>query len=369
MAVRIPGLLCAASLLSISGLAPSQTARDYVITARQTGAIQFRDPATLAVLRTVKVDLSPNSTGVDDVLVDPSGRMLYIEGPEHTNPNRQSGCCWLYSIALPGLEANVVADVWGTNSRRRLVSAGPPLLMAISGAAMAATKVEGDRWQMSPDRRWWAGLRSGPSLDLYDARENRIVRSLTAKGGKAEWYLNGAWIRDHFYVYTTHDGSGWLWHVSPESSSFGEPVAVPGPAAVEGCGKDFRGLTGMSAVGERLVVHEPFGGTMDRRVQCDAVRGGAWIIDPASSQSGTRIAQQFYFWRLVPGTDGNSLYGLTAGDPLEESPSELILLDTRSGETLKRQPLEGRYWSLAVASLRSIPAEDRSLTLPVERIH
>lgn len=367
MAVRVPVVVCLASLLSSSGLAYCQAAREYVITAHRRGAIEFRDPSTLDVLRTITVDLPLNSTGLNGILADPSGRTLYIEGPEHTNPSGERGCCWLYSVALPGLEVHVAADIWGTNSRRRFVNTGSSLLTAISEGAMAATNVEGDRWQISPDGRWFAGLRSGPTVDICDIRENKIVRSVTSEGGNAEWYLNGAWIKDQFYVYTVHDGSGWLWHVSPESTDLGEPTAVPGPAAVEGCDKGFPGLTEISTAGERLVIHEAFGGKLDRRQQCEAVRGDAWMVDPSSQRPVMHIGPQFYFRRLIASTDGNSLYGLTSDDVYGDFPTQLLHLDAHSGELLHEQALIGGYWFLVVASLRSIPPEDRSLTLPVEK--
>ena len=370
MAVRARLFICAASLLSFSGMALCQTAKDYLVSAQRSGVIQFRDPATLDILSSIDLDLPANSTGVNGVLADPNGRTLYIEGPEHMDPNGASGCCWLYSIDLASVQAKVAAGIWGTNSRRRFVNAGSSLLTTISDVALAATQVEDDRWQISPDGRWWAGLRSGPSVDLYDASRNKIVRSLMAEQGNAEWYLNGAWIKDQFYIYTTHDGSGWLWHVSPDSDHLGEPVAVPGPVSIEGCEKGIPPLTDMSAVGDRLVVNEAFGGKVDRRQQCDAVRGGAWIIiDPASQQSVMNIASQLYFWRLIPSTDGTSLYGVTSDAPFVGSPSQLVHLDAHSGKILRTQSLEGDYWWIAFTSLRSIPARSRSLLLPIDYTH
>jgi hypothetical protein len=142
---------------------------------------------------------------------------------------------------MQDLEGRVAAGIWGSNSRLRFVSAGSSLLTTVSDMARAATKAEDDRWQISPDGQWWAGLRRGLSVDFYDARRNKIVRSFTAAHGNPEWYLNGAWIKDQFYIYTTHDDSGWLWQVSPDSDHLGNAVAVSGPVSVpQSLGRIFR---------------------------------------------------------------------------------------------------------------------------------
>lgn len=349
------GLLIYVALpLSFVNSALCHGARDYVITAQRSGIIQFRDPVTLDVLSSLDVDLPANSTGLNGVWADPNGRTLYIEGPEHESGGA-SACCWLYSIDLLNVQAEVAAGIWGSQSRRSLVSAGDSLLHQVFKPAPAASNVEGDRWQMSPDERWWASLRSGPSVDLYDV-SHKTVRSLTAAHSDGEWYLSGAWIKDQFYVYTMHDESGWLWRVSPQSDSFGEPVAVPGPIAIQGCEDKEPPLVEMSTVGSRLIVHETFGGKLDQRQHCDAVPGGAWIVDPAALGTVRRLAPQLYFWRLVAGQDGNSLYGVTSDAPLVGAQPMLVLLDANSGKVIKTSSLENDYWWIAVASLRSIPS-------------
>jgi hypothetical protein len=365
VALRTLLFIFSACLLLASGTAGCQTAKDYVVTVQRSGAIQFRDSTTLEIVSSINVDLPVNSSGLNGVSVDPSGRTLYIEGPEHTNPTGTGGCCWLYSIEMASAHAKVAAGIWGTKSRRRFVNAGPSLLTTVSDQASVATQVENDEWRISPDGRWWAGLRRGPSLDLYDATRNKIVKSLTVEHGNNEWYLNGAWIKDQFYFYTVHDGSGWLWHVSPESDSLEEAIAVPGPGSVQGC-ENQTALTEMSAVADRLVVNEVFGGKMDRRQRCDGVTGGAWIIDPASHQSVMTLTPQFYFWRLIPSQDGTSLYGVTSEAPTVGSPSQLVYLDARSGQILRTRALTHDYWWIAVSNLRSIPSGDKSLALPVE---
>jgi hypothetical protein len=288
MALRTLLSVYSVSLLLASGTALCQTAKDYLIAIQRSGAIQFRDPPTLDIVSSINVGLPVSGSGLNGVSVDPSGQILYIEGPEHTTQIGTGGCCWLYSIELASLHTKVAAAIWGTGSRRRLVNAGPSLLTTVSDAALAATsattELEDNHWQVSPNGRWWAGLRHGPSVNLYDATRNKIVKSFTVEHGNADWYLNGAWIKDQFYFYTVHDGSGWLWHVSSESDRLEEAMAVPGPVSVQGC-ENQMALTEMSAAGDRLVVNEVFGGKIDRRQRCNGVTGGAWVIDPASHQS------------------------------------------------------------------------------------
>ena len=365
MAARTRLFICFACLLPFPGMVFCQTAKDYLVTAQRSGVIQFRNPTTLDIVSTIDVNLPANSTGINGVFADPNGRMLYIEGPEHTDPSGASGCCWLYSVDLPSVQARVAAGIWGSKSRRYFVNAGSSLLTAVSDAVLAAIQVEGDQWQISPNGRWWAGLRRGPSVDLYDASRNKIVRSFTAAKGNPDWHLNGAWIKDQFYIYTTHGGSGWLWHLSPDSDGLGEPVAVPSPIPIQGC-ENAMVVTAMSAVGDRLVLNEVFGSQIDRRQQCDGVSGGAWIIDPASKQSDRNLVRQLYFWQLLPSPDGTSLYGLTSEASATGVPSQLVHLDVDSGKILASQLLEGGHWWIAVASLHTIPPLSRSLVLPVD---
>jgi hypothetical protein len=366
MALRILLYVCSASLLLATGTAFCQTAKDYLITAKTDGAIQFRDPEILNVISGINVDLPANSTGINGVSVDPNGRILYIEGPEQefVDPNGASGCCWLYSIDLPSLQAKVAAGIWGTNSRRRFVDAGPSLLATVSDEALSFTAIENEHWQMSPDGRWWAGFRRGPAVDLYDATRNKVVKSFTAEKGNADWYLNGAWIKDEFYIYTVHDGSGWLWNVSPDSDRLEEPSAVAGPASLEGC-ENGMALTEMSAAGDRLVVREVFGGKIDRRQRCAGVTGGAWIIDAVARRSLVTIDPQLFFWQLIPSRDGNALYGVTS-EAEAGAPSQLVYLDAHSGRILRTQSLAAGYWWIAAGSLPSIPSGEVTLSLPVK---
>lgn len=365
MPVRSLFVICFAHLLSFSGLLLCQTTRNYVVTAQQGGAIQFRDPATLEVVSRIDVNIPLNSTGIQGVFAEPGGQTLYFEGPLHSAPNDPSGCCWLYSIDLSSLQVKVAADIWGSKSRQRFVNAGPSFLTTVSDVALSVTQAKEDRWQVSPDGRWWAALRSGPSVDLYDATQNKIVKSLTAERGNAEWYLNGAWIKNQFYVYTSHDGSGWLWRLSPNSDRLEEPAAVSGPVSIPGC-ESGMALTEMSAVGDRLVVNEVFGGAIDRRQRCDGIPGGAWIIDPAFEQSVVTLTPDLYFWRLIPSGDGLGLYGVTSDAPAAGATSQLISLDARSGKVLSTQPLEVDYWWVIAAQLRSVPVGSRSVLLPID---
>jgi len=361
-------LFCFACSLFLSGIARGQTAGEYFVTARTSGAVQFRDPATLDIVSSLQINMA-NSTGISGVWSDPNGQTLYIEGPEHEfkDPNGNTGCCWLYSIDLQNLHAKVAAGIWGTNSRRRFVNAGPSLLATVSDEALAATNIENEQWQISPNGRWWAGFRSGPTVDIYDTTRNQLVRSFTAEKGNSDWHLNGAWIKDKFYLYTAHDGSGWLWHLSPDSDRLEGPSAVPDPTSMQGC-KNFA-LMEMNAVGDSLVLYESFGGTMDRRYQCPQLTGGAWIIDVASQQLFTSLAPQLYFWRLIPSRDGRSIYGVTAEDSELGTTSQLVHLDAHSGKILQTRPLDRDYWWIADFNLSSIPSGDRPLVLPIKRTY
>ena len=351
------------------GAKPQGSAKEYILAVGRTGLIEFVDPSTLTTVSSIDTNAAATSTGLNGVFANPDGRTIYIEGPIGPSSQGANNCCWLYSIDIPTLQTRVVASIWGTKSRGRFISAGPSLMQPVSDAAMnAIDKFSSDRWQASADGRWWFGLRNGPALDLYDANRGEIIRSFAASGLDDSWFASGVWLGNQFYIYASHNGSGRLWHLSPESIQLDEGIALPEVAQVPDCQTE--ALTNITTVGGRLVLYEIFGSKIDRRSRCDGVPGGAWVIDPDTSRIVLQIAPHLHFWELVPSRTGSELYGITASVmPGTQSPAELVRVDARSGNVLQVRPLESDYWWLGAAALQSIPSGHVGITLSSDSSH
>ena len=143
-------LVCSVSLISCFGIGLSQTAQGYIVSAQRSGEIQFRDPNSLDVLSSIEANLPTNSAGLNGVLASPDGKTLYVEGPMGTKPGSVNGCCWLYAIDLATLKVRVATRIWGSDSRRLFVSAGPSLLTTVPDLALAAAQAPGKNGKCHP---------------------------------------------------------------------------------------------------------------------------------------------------------------------------------------------------------------------------
>jgi hypothetical protein len=365
--VRICQVVLWSSILWICTVSIAQDSKEYIIAARRTGIIEFIEPSSLKTISSIETGVARNSTGLNGVSANPDGQTIYIEGPIGVKSLEANNCCWLYSIDLATLQAKVVADIWGTKSRRFFVNSGPSLMQPVSGAVEGATeKIEGDHWQASSDGRWWFGLRNGPTLDLYDVARGEVSRSLTAVGMAESSPVNGVWLGNEFYVYTIRNASGRLWRLSPESVQLGAGIPLPQLADVPGC--QIEGLIEITTAGDRLVLYENFGGKIDRRSRCDGVPGGAWVLNPATGRVVVQIAPHLYFWNLIPNRAGSELYGITSEAAGTQGPAELVRVDAHSGSVLQSRSLESDYWWISVATLRSIPSHNITISLAADRL-
>lgn len=345
------------------GARAQSSAKDYIVAVRRTGIIEFIDSVSLATIGSIDTNVAHGSTGLNGVSGNPDGRTIYIEGPIGTNSHEAHNCCWLYSIDIPTLRTRVVAGIWGTESRLHFVRTGASLMQPASDAAVNATGLfAGDKWQASPDGLWWFGLRNGPAVDLFDVRQAKVTRSFAAPVLNESGFASGVWLRNQFYIYASRNGTGRLWHVSPDNDELGEGVALPEVEQTSGCQTER--LINLATAGDRLVVYEIFGGKLDRRDRCDGIRGGAWVLDPDTSRIVLQIAPHLHFWQLAPSRTGAELYGITSLVPGTQSAAELVRVDARTGRVLQLRPLESDYWWLTVTALQSIPSGDVSLTLP-----
>ncbi|HEY7303753.1 MAG TPA: hypothetical protein VH601_06560 [Bryobacteraceae bacterium] len=340
---------------------------DYIISVRRSGSIEFIEPATLRTVRTITVNIPSTSAGLNGVFANPDRHTIYVEGPIGTNSVSPNGCCCLYSIDLATLQTKMAAGIWGTRSRGGFVSTGPTLMQPVSATAASVTERYGvDRWQSSPDGRWWFSLSHGPAVDLYDAARGEITRSF-ATGLNESWWSRGTWLGNRFYVYATHDGSGRLWILAPESTQFGNAIPVPQPDQVPGCSHETP--TDITAIGDRLLMYEIFGSKIDRRERCDDTPGGAWIMEPATGQLTRLVASTLHFWQLVPNRSGSEVYGITSEVPNRQAPAYLVRIDGHSGNVLQSRLLDSDYWWIAFAALEVIPSGNAPVSLTADGGH
>ena len=354
-------ILCSAALWQCLA-APPPNARNYILLVRRSGVVEFVDPTTLKTVSSITIRGARNSAGLNGIFSGPDGRTIYIEGPIQGNSIESKGCCWLYSIDLVTLQTKVVAGDWGTGSRRDLVNASPGQLQQVSVSDSEATNNEkGDRWQTSPDGRWWFGLRNGPALDLYDTNEKKIVRSFAAPASEMPAWASGAWLADRFYIYGRAPGSGRLWALSTDSTQLGSGLDVPEIGKSSGCASE--GLVNLIAAGDRILLYEVFGSKIDRRANCANVPGGVWIVNPATGGVVSKTVSSLHFWNVAVNEDASEFYGVTSELPGTKAPAKLVRIDANTFNVLQQRMLESDYWWLTTASLAVVPPRDLSIRL------
>jgi hypothetical protein len=103
------------------------------------------------------------------------------------------------------------------------------LMQPVSPTAASVTERYGvDRWQSSPDGRWWLSLSREAAVDLYDVARGEITRSFATDLNES-WWSRRTWLGNRFYVYATHHSSGRLRILSPESRQLGDGIPVQEP--------------------------------------------------------------------------------------------------------------------------------------------
>jgi len=361
----LPATLRIAVLLAclFAPAAADSATSNYLIVANQTGLIEFLDPASLKTLSSISVNLPLESTGLRGIFADPNGHTVYIEGPVGPNSEAANNCCWLYSIDLSTLQTTRVAGIWGTSSRHNLVNAGPGMLQLTTRWPKNNNSAVDDRWQVSPDGRWWFGLRDGPALDLYDVANAKIARSFAApsNSGQPAW-ATGAWLGNQFYVYAKVEDSARLWTLSPDSSELGDGVVIPDLNQSPVC--SFEDIAQLIAASHRLLLYEVFGGKVDRRFRCPSVPGGVSVLDPATGNLTATLASERHFWTLVPNADGSEFFAITSEEESMQTSANLLRISAKTGQILQQRTLGSGYSWLANASLQSVPPGHVTVTLP-----
>ena len=251
------------------------------------------------------------ATNVDrSVGASPDGRTLFIE-----QASGSGSCCALFALDI---ETKSICRVGGSNQwvvlpDGRLLftqysNSGIEVFNARTLARMPRIAVSGGPYTFypSPDCRWLLGISlfRGPSLDIFDVESRELVRRVPFSDAK---FPRGVWLKEQFYCFA-HDGNhGMFWKVTPEMGGLGPPVTVTLPALANS-GKPV--WLEVVALGDRLVVYEPFGMKLDRRrdeSKAASLPGGLFIIDPSSGRVVAHVAASVLFARLVASADGQWL--------------------------------------------------------------
>jgi hypothetical protein len=337
----------------------AQDSRSMILAASRSGVVELIDPSTLETVGRIHLDFGPQSAGLNGVSASADGSLLYVEGPIPAEPH---GCCVRYSIELATLQMKVAASVPGSRSRNSFVVSGG---LVYDAASLTPNGIPKDmsygRLHLSPGGRWLFGVRSfrGPALDVYDVGRGQVVRQLTPEGLEGDWRPTGIWSGDRFYLYAANSkGSGRLWSVSPETQQLGAGTTVAPFGRLSGC-SDQASRAIVAAAGN-IFIYEEFGFKVDRRYQCAGpVPGGAWVVDPATSQLTRQIAPSLHFSALLSDQAGSELWGLSAEGPnWQPFSARLVRIDPSDGRILQSRYLDPGIWRVAIAPLSIVPSGD-----------
>jgi hypothetical protein len=315
--------------------------------SRRAGYVEFYDPTSLQTIGRIRVGALAES-----VVASPEGHRLFVA---QALPADEHGCCALFALDLstrslcpliePALEGAVSPD--GPTVFVNRGSVGIDLIDTTT--SLRNGKMEGpgnycERMFPSPDGRWVfaATMWRGPSLDIFDLAERRLVRRLKTPGAES---LSGAWIGEKFYLYAQYLEAGRLWQVTSDTTELGPGVSVT-ISGLSSCSK-IPALMTMIATRDRIFVYEPFGFKLDRLNECgNSILGGSYALDPSSGDVIAHLSPSLYFMRLVACNDNHELIGLDARGPVR-----LVKLDSKTGNILAERILEEDVYNLAVANI------------------
>jgi len=326
--------------------------RDVILALERSRGVHVIDATTLENSGLFVAGNVDRSVGAS-----PDGRTLFVE-----QADASGSCCALYALDI---ETRSICKLGGsltwvvTPDCRFLFTqygnSGIEVFNARTLARMPRVAMLGGPYAFyaSPDCRWLFGISlfRGASLDLFEIERRERVRRFPFTETKI---LRGAWLKDQFYCFA-HDGNlGRLWKVSPETYTVGQPVTVTLDALAS---SEKPVWLEVVALGDRLVVFEPFGTKLDRRrsrryrSNSAGLPGGLFILDPSNGDLLAHLAPSVFFSRLVASTDGQWVYGIDSGGPDWTGPVRLLKIDSRTGKAVTERLLEPGVWSIAFAKI------------------
>jgi hypothetical protein len=334
-------------LLAACSALTAQDTKEMILAAGRSGVVELIDPATLATVSRIHFDLPAGSAGFNGISASVDGSELFLEGPNPIDPHN---CCYLYSLNLATLRAQL-------QPRNVFIFSDG---VAYPGPNNIARDMGNDRMHLSLDGHRLFGVRSfqGPALDVIDPMRGKLISQLRPAGLEGNWWPSGTWSGDRFYLYAIGpDGSGKLWTVSAATPQLdaGTPIAPFGK--VTGC-RDPASTT-IIASGGNLFLYEMFGFTSDRRPMCASpFPGGAWKVEPTTGRLIGQIAPNLHFAEIVAGRTDSKLYGLSTEGLNWSLAPQLVSVDPADGRILQSRELDPGFWRIAIATLRVIPQGD-----------
>ncbi len=283
-----PALFFLSFLTGASNLR-AQSSRDFVFVARRSGIGEVLDAATLATVARIHFDFH-----VERLAASVDGSKVRVEGYASGAP-----CCKHYNF--DPVTSKLEEDI---PSRQGRDGFGECLL--------------------SPDGRWCVQLKSfrDPVLKMVDCTDPRSARELVPpnlppQDSSGNWYSQGAWSGERFYLYVSRpDDPGLLWIVPPGVESLGAGIPVTSFNEAPGCSPRLPVVKHLVAAAGRLFLFESFGNTNKSSRQCSGLPGGAWIVDPDTGRLTAHIAPEFHFSGLIAAPSGAVVYGVGEPDQL-----------------------------------------------------
>ncbi len=332
--------------------APAEDFVTVLMATRRAGRVEFFDPKTLRTLGSIAVDVL-----AETVSASPDGRTLFIAQALPPDRRIRRGCCALFALDLETQRMCHVLEpaMLGTlspNGELLFINRGACGIDLVDARTLSRrVNMAGPgnySLHVSPDAEWLFGVTwwKGPSLDIFDLRQERLVRRLPVPD---QLLPQGAWMEDRFYLYAFDGGRGRLWTVTSETDELGRGLSVELPELVSDCHEPV--FQTPVAGGERLFLFERFGMKLDRRRDCRGpVPGGIYVLNPSNGEVLARLAPSLYFAHLVAKPDGTELYGIALGARDWITPV-LLRLDAQNGKVLTERRLETDVWFLTLATL------------------
>ena len=331
------------------GLQGADNPREVILATQRDHRLHVFDPQTLEWLGSFE---TYNLTHGVSASLD--GRKIFVAQASTPDGN---GCCALFSLDLETQEMCRMVEPVTTQAPspdgRWLFSqrgdTGVEVFDQQTGQRQTIPAPGVYDFHPSPDGRWLIGLTNwkGPSLDVFDLEQMALVRRIEVPRGA------GAWIGNQFYLFAFEGAKANLWRVDPEADSLPTPVDVPLPAGLT-VNEDF--FYTLIVSDNKLLVYQPMGGwfKLNLRDVSETVPGGVFVMDPTTGEIVAHLAPNIDFAQLIPGFDGESLYGVAAGPP-----PRLMKLDARTGAVLSEKRLDNDVWSISLASMPEnlIPGE------------
>jgi len=327
---------CLVLMLALFGLAQAEDTEAVILATRRSGTVEVFRADSLESNGHIQFGRMAES-----IEASPDGRKLIIEGAAAAEPN---ACCDLFALDLETRKMNRL-----TGGMHAVFSPdGSELYVAWSGIGIVNMstlerkdriyELAGDTLYPSPDGHWLFGLVHWPhaALDVFDLREHKLLRRLPVNAGA------GLWLGNRFYLCGQLGSVRTLWNVTPDMTELGHGT----PVLIAGDG----GGHALLAAGQRLLLHEVFGGKMDRRSKTEVI-GGAYAIDPSTGVVLQQIEPLAHFSTLIASRDGRELYGLDVPYNHWTDSTRLLKINLESGTLVAERPLQPDVWHFTLAAL------------------